>query len=132
MENSLLVPVNPSEAAPSFSQGMILKGSGVFVSSGHVGTDEKGKMVVSSFEDQVVAVFESIGRTLSAGGLGFEHVARVKYYITDFEPMLMDIVRKVRSRYLRAEIPPASVLIGISALPDPGARIEVEVIAVVP
>ncbi|MER8824143.1 RidA family protein [Mesorhizobium sp. M0991] len=132
MENSSLVPVNPSEAVPSLSQGIILKGSGVFVSSGHVGADEKGNIVVSSFEDQLMAVFESIDRTLRAGGLGFEHVARVTYYITDLEPSLMDIIRKVRRRYLRAEIPPASVLIGISALPDPGARIEVEVIAVVP
>lgn len=104
----------------------------MFVSSGHVGVNEKGKMVVSSFEDQVVAAFESVGRTLSAGGLGFEHVARVTYYITDLEATLIDTVRKVRSRYLSADSPPASVLIGISALPDPGARIEVEVIAVVP
>lgn len=133
MESNLLTPVFPSDPArPSFSQGMILRGSGMFVSSGHAGVDDNGKLVVSSLEDQVVAVFEGIGRTLIAAGLGFEHVARVTYYITDLEPRIMETVRKVRNRYLRADAPPASVLIGISALPDPGARIEVEVVAVVP
>ncbi|MDE3761435.1 RidA family protein [Sinorhizobium meliloti] len=129
---SALTPVNTSAGKLSFSQGMILKGGGTFVSSGHVGLDEKGELVTSSLEDQVVAVFESLRRTLNAAGLGFEHVARISYYVTDLDAEIMQIIRKVRCAYLSTDHPPASTAIGISVLPDAGARVEVEVVAVVP
>ena len=129
----MLEPVNPPNAGwPGVSQGMMVKGSGFFVSSGHVGVDKKGEVVVSSLEDQVIALFEGLGRTLEAAGLGFEHVARVTAYVTDFQPELIDTIRKVRSRYLNQKAPPASVMVGTSALYDPRLRVEAEVIAVVP
>lgn len=107
-------------------------GSGVFVSSGHVGVDEKGDLVTSSLEDEVIAVFESLRRTLNAAGLGFQHVARVSYYIANLDAEVMDVIRRVRASYLSAETPPASTAVGITRLPDSDARVEVEVIAVIP
>jgi len=80
----------------------------------------------------VIALFEGLGRTLKAAGLGFEHVARVTAYVTDFQPELIDTIRKVRSRYLNQKAPPASVMVGTSALYDPRLRVEAEVIAVIP
>ena len=112
--------------------GILDKGSGIFVSSGHVGADENGEIVTSSLEDQIVALFEGLGRMLKAAGLGFEHVARTTYYVTNHEPALVETLRKVRSRYLNQETPPASVLVGITALYDPRIRVEAEVIAVTP
>lgn len=129
----MLVPVNPPNAPPSsISQGVILQGKGIFVSSGHVPVDESGELVTGNFEAQVTAVFEAIGRTLRAAGLGFDSVARLVTYVTDYEPAMVDTIRKVRSRYISKEKPPASVLVAAAALYDPRIRIEVEVIAVVP
>jgi len=129
----MLIPVNPPNASwPGLSQGVILQGNGIFLTSGHVGLDEKGELVSGDFETQVVAVFEGIGRTLKAAGLGFESVARIVTYVTDYEPGMVDIIRRVRSRYVSQEKPPASVLIAAAALYDPRVRVEVEVIAVVP
>jgi 2-iminobutanoate/2-iminopropanoate deaminase len=129
----LLTPINPPNAAwPSVSQGMILRGSGTFVSTGHVGVDERGNVIDTSFEDQVVALFESLGRTLKAADLGFEHVARMTTYVTDFETETVDTIRRVRGRYFNADAPPASVMVGIAALYDPRLRVEAEIIAVVP
>jgi 2-iminobutanoate/2-iminopropanoate deaminase len=129
----MITPVNPAGAPwPGVSQGVIMRGTGVFVSTGHVGVDASGEIVVSSFEDQVVALYENLDRTLKAAGLAFEHVARITTYVTDYEPALVDTIRKVRSRYLDAERPPASVLVGVAALYDPRVRVEAEVVAVVP
>jgi 2-iminobutanoate/2-iminopropanoate deaminase len=129
----MLVPVNPPHTNwPGISQGVILQGRGIFVSSGHVALDEHGGIIEGDFESQVIAVFEGIGRTLKAAGLGFDSVARLVTYVTDYEPSMVDTIRRVRSRYLSQERPPASVLVAAAALYDPRLRIEVEVIAVVP
>ena len=129
----MLQGINPPGAAWSgVSTGVLGRGSGIFVSSGHVGADEKGEIVTASLENQLVALFEGLGRTLKAAGLGFEHIARTTYYVTDYEPALVDTLRKVRSRYLGQETSPASVLVGVAALYDPRIRVEAEVIAIDP
>ncbi len=129
----MLVTVNPPNSAwPGVSQGVVLQGKGVFLTSGHVPLAENGELVTGDFEPQVVAVYEGIGRTLQAAGLTFEHVARIVTYVTNYEPSMIDTIRKVRSRYLSKDHPPASVLVAAAALYDPRIRIEAEVIAVVP
>jgi 2-iminobutanoate/2-iminopropanoate deaminase len=129
----VLVPVNPPNANwPGVSQAVILKGKGILVSSGHVALDESGEPLTGDFESQVVAVFESIGRTLKAAGLGFDSIARIVTYVTDYEPSMVDAIRSVRRRYVSQDRPPASVLIAAAALYDPRLRLEMEVIAVVP
>ncbi len=129
----MLVPVDPPDRKwPGISQGVILKGNGIFLSSGHVALDENGEPLEADFEAQVTAVFESIGSTLKSAGLGFESVARLVTYVTGYEPSMVDTIRRVRRRYLSQDRPPASVLVAAAALYDPRLRIEVEVIAVVP
>ncbi len=43
----------------------------------------------------------------------------------------MPIIREVRSQYVRADHPPVSTLVGISALVGPEWLIEIEAVAVV-
>jgi enamine deaminase RidA (YjgF/YER057c/UK114 family) len=111
---------------------MLLQGTGLFVTSGHTPVAEDGNLVTGDFETQVVAAYESLGRTLRAAGLTFGHVARLVTYVTDYEPSLVDTIRQVRSRYLSAENPPTSTLVGVAALYDSRIRIEIEAMAVVP
>lgn len=126
-----LKPINPPGSNwPGVSQAMVVHGKGILVSSGHVGVDANGAIVDSSFEDQCVALFESLARTLKEAGLGFQNVARMTTYVTDYEPSLVDTIRKVRARYFNMDAPPASVLVGVQALYDPRLRMESEVIAV--
>ena len=128
----MLTPVNPPNATwPGVSQGVILKGQGMFVSTGHVGTDERGEIVTESLEAQVVAMFENLRRTLAAAGLEFKHVARMTTYVTDFDPQTLAIIRAVRARYFDELCPPASVMVA-AGLYDPRVKVEAEVIAVVP
>ena len=129
----MLMPVNPPTAKwPGVSQGVILQGKGILLSSGHVALGADGEPLEGDFEAQVTAVFESIGSTLKAAGLGFDSVARLVTYVTNYEPSMVETFRKVRRRYLSQDRPPASVFVAAAALYDPRLRIEVEVIAVVP
>jgi len=131
-EPHMLTPVNlPDAAWPGVSQGMIINGRGMFVSTGHVGTDESGEIVTESLEAQVVAMFESLKRTLAAAGLGFGHVARMTTYVADLNPDTIGTVRPVRARYLNQACPPASIMVA-AGLYDPRVKVEAEVIAVVP
>jgi 2-iminobutanoate/2-iminopropanoate deaminase len=128
-----LTTINPPGVSwPGVSQGVMIKGSGVFLSSGIVPVDEAGNLVDGDFEAQVIAVYEGIGRLLRAAGLGFESIGRLVTYVTEFDPSMLLIIRKVRGRYLSQDAPPAGVLIAAAALYDPRVRIEVEFIAIVP
>lgn len=129
----MITPFNPPNAAwPGLSQGTILKGCGVFLLTGHTGTDAAGEPVTSSLEDQITALFENLKATLAAGGLGFEHVGRLTAYVTEGGSGLIETYRKVRARYVNADAPPASVLVQVVELYDPRLKIEIEAIGVVP
>ncbi len=127
-----LTAVNPPGAAwPGLSQGVIAKGAGLFVTTGHVGTDAAGEPVTSSVEDQIVALFENIKKTLDAAGLGFEHVARMTNYVKSFDPEFLATFRAVRTRYLNQDVPPAGVMVQ-GGLYDERLLVESEIIAIVP
>lgn len=128
----MLTAVNPPGTKwQGLSQGMLIKGSGFFVSGGHCGLDASGEPVTSSLEDEIVALFEGLKRTLAEAGLGFEHVARATCFVKAFSPELLKTIKEVRARYYDQECPPASVMIQ-AGLWDERLNAEIEVIAVVP
>lgn len=122
----------PGQAWPGVSQAVGIKGSGVLVTSGIVALDEAGNVVEGDFESQVEAVYRNIEKVLKAAGLGFESIARITTYVTNYDPSMVPVIRKVRGRYLSKNCPPASVVIGVAALYDPKLRIEVEIVAAMP
>jgi enamine deaminase RidA (YjgF/YER057c/UK114 family) len=86
----MLTSLNPANAVwPGVSQGVIMKGNGLFVTSGHGPVDAKGELVTGSFEIQFIAVFYGIAATLAAAGPAFEHGARIVTYVTDYEPSMV-------------------------------------------
>ena len=120
-----LVPANPEGAAwPGVSMGVAVTGKGLFLTTGHTGTDARGEPVTTSMEDQLVALFENLKATLAAAGLGFEHGAQIKAY-------LKSTYRTVRARYFNQTCPPASVAVQ-AGLYDDRLLIEAELIAVIP
>jgi enamine deaminase RidA (YjgF/YER057c/UK114 family) len=102
------------------------------VLSGHVPTDASGNLVTGDFEAQLNAAFENVGRTLTAAGVGFEAVARFTIYVTDYDPSMIPILRRIRSRFINTATPPASALVGVAALYDSRVQVEIDALAVVP
>lgn len=104
-------------------------GSLLFV-SGVVAVDADGNLVGG---DDVVAqarqVFENLGRVLAAAGCGFEDVVKVTIFLTDVDD-------RPRINPLRQEVfgqtRPASTLVEVPRLAVPGAKIEIEAVALVP
>jgi reactive intermediate/imine deaminase len=98
--------------------------------SGIVPVDERRELVGG---DDVVAqarqVFANMGAVLAAAGCGFEDVVKVTVFLTDVADR--PLVNPVRQEVF-GETRPASTLVEVSALVIPGARIEVEAVALVP
>jgi enamine deaminase RidA (YjgF/YER057c/UK114 family) len=83
--------------------------------------------------DDVVAqarqVFSNLGAVLAAGGATFADVVKVTVFLTDIDDRArINVVRQEAF----GEARPASTLVEIAALAIPGARIEVDAVAVVP
>lgn len=100
--------------------------------SGQAPLDEAGELVTGDFESQVKAAFGAIGRVLAEAGVGFDALVRLTYYVADYSPDLIPIIKSVRTPLLSQSCPPASVLIPVAELYDPAIKIEIEAIAVVP
>lgn len=107
----------------------VLAGGLLFV-SGVVPVDGDGALVGG---DDIVAqarqVFANLGAVLAAAGAGFADVAKVTLYLTDIdERPQINPVRQVAF----GDVRPASTLVEVSRLAIPGARLEVDAIAVPP
>jgi reactive intermediate/imine deaminase len=99
----------------------------VFV-SGCVPIDAHGRLVGG---DDVVAqarqTLTNVGRVLAAAGGSFADVAKVTVYLTDIDDRpRIDPVR----REFFGDVRPASTLVEVSRLAVPGARIEIDAVAV--
>jgi reactive intermediate/imine deaminase len=98
--------------------------------SGIVPVDGAGRLVGG---DDVVAqarqVFANMADVLAAAGCGFGDVVKVTLFLTDVDER--PLVNPVR-REVFGDTRPASTLVEVPRLAIPGARIEVEAVALVP
>lgn len=98
--------------------------------SGIVAVDAKGDLVGG---DDVVAqarqVFDNMRAVLGAAGCGFEDVVKVTIFLTDIDERPR--INPVRQEMFGAARP-ASTLVEVPRLAVPGARIEIEAVALIP
>jgi enamine deaminase RidA (YjgF/YER057c/UK114 family) len=97
-----------------------------------VAWDAKGEIVgKGDFRAQVTKALENLELALSAAGATMEDLIKVNYYVVNLKPDQVPIIREVRSKYFSAEHPPASTLVGVTALAREDFMIEIEAVAVV-
>ena len=103
-------------------------GNLIFV-SGVVPVDDDGGLVGGDVVAQARQVFANMGRVLATAGAGFGDVVKVTVFLTDVDdrpainPVRQEIFGSAR---------PASTLVEVGRLAIPGAKIEVEAVAVLP
>jgi 2-iminobutanoate/2-iminopropanoate deaminase len=97
--------------------------------SGCVPVDSEGALVPGDVVAQAHQVFANIRLVLEAAGAGFADIVKVTVFLTDIEDRAP--VNDVRQEVF-GDARPASTLVEVSALAIPGARIEVEAIALLP
>ena len=103
---------------------------GLLFISGLVGVDGHGALVGG---DDVVAqarqVFENMRAVLDEAGCRFEDVVKVTVYLTDVDdrPKINPVRQEVFG-----DARPASTLVEVSRLAVPGAKVEIDAVALIP
>ena len=95
--------------------------------------DERGQTVSKGdLKAQTQQAFENLQVALTAVQASFRDVVKMNIYVVGLKPEHVPVLREVRSRYVSADKPPASTLVGVQALVGADWLIEIEVVAVVP
>lgn len=114
-----------------YSNGVAAEGRMVFV-AGQVGWDATETMCSDDFVAQVRQALENTLAVLAEAGAGPEHLVRMVWYVTEKHDYLGrlkevgQVYRDVVGRHY-----PAMTLVEVSALIEPGAKVEIETTAVV-
>jgi enamine deaminase RidA (YjgF/YER057c/UK114 family) len=126
--------INPPALNPTNGYTHVVAATGgktVYV-SGQVAVNEKAEVVgKGDFRAQVERTFENLKAALAAAGASFADVVKVTYFVVDLKPEHVAALREVRRKHLDAQNPPASTLLGVSALAVADWLVEIEVVAVV-
>jgi enamine deaminase RidA (YjgF/YER057c/UK114 family) len=132
MSGPLDVLQPPGWPAPrGYSNGMAGRGRVVLV-GGQVGWDETGRFA-QGFVAQTEQALRNILAVLAEAGAGPEHIGRLTWYVVSMEeyraclPELGRAYRAVMGRNF-----PAMALIGVVALAEDEARLEIEATAIIP
>ena len=123
-------PVTPAGATPNpaLSAGVVV-GDFLFV-SGHVGTDNSGKLVgEGDAEAQTRQVMDNIRGVVTAAGGKMEDVAKITCFLTDIADYAA--YSKVRAETWPKD-PPASSTVVVAGLVRPEFLVEVEAIVRLP
>ena len=114
-------PLAPYRISPGF------KVNGMLYLSGHAAINESGELVgVGDFDAQAQATFESLQRTLQAGGSDLSHVIKVTIYLTDMTHF--EKIVALREQWFTSPYP-ADTIVEVSSLALPELMIEIEAIA---
>jgi enamine deaminase RidA (YjgF/YER057c/UK114 family) len=125
--------INPKKlfAPPGFTQVVTAQGGKMIYISGQVAFNDKAELIgKGSLADQTTQTFENLRAALKAAGADFKDVVKLNYYVAGLKPEDISVIREIRNKYLPAENPPASTLVGVLALFRPDVLIEIEAVAV--
>lgn len=126
--------LNPATLCPTFGWTHVVStlGGKTIHISGQVAVNERGEVVgKGNLKAQTERTFENIKLALASVGATFKDVVKTNLYVVGLKPEQVPVLREVRSRYVSKEHPPASTLVGVSALVGPDWLIEIEAVAVV-
>ena len=73
----------------------------------------------------------NVGLALSAAGATYRDIVKITTYVVDYRGEHRAVIGKARSPFFEGGTPPASTLVGVSALALPDWLVEIEAIAVV-
>ena len=120
--------VRMQQGKPAYSHVVTVTGPGktIYV-AGQLGRDAEGN-IVGDMRAQMEQTFKNLDACLKAAGAGWADVVKTNTYVTDYDAFSK--CSDVRMRYFGVASP-TSTTIQISRLAQPGAMVEIEMIAVV-
>lgn len=115
-----------------YANGVSATGLSVFV-SGMIAWDAQGKLVGSDFADQVRQALSNVVEILAEANAKPEHIVRMTWYVVSKQEYIAAskeigvVYREIIGRHY-----PAMTAVEVSSLMEDGARVEIEVTAVIP
>ena len=115
-----------------YANGVVANGSTVFV-SGMIGWDAGARLVSQDFVGQARQALRNVVEVLSQAGAKPEHIVRMIWYVVDKKEyldahkQLGAVYREIIGRHY-----PAMTAVQVAGLIEDGARVEIEVTAVIP
>lgn len=100
----------------------------IFVSGVQAPKDDNHRVTTDDVEEQTKLVFEDIAKLLAQANATLDDVVKAVIYITDMEEF--DKVSKIRADYFQNSMP-VSTLIETNRMTRHGAKIEIEVTAII-
>jgi len=100
----------------------------IYVSGVQAPKDDSHKVVTDDIEEQTKLVFEDIKNILEQAGATLDDVIKAVIYITDMNDF--DKISKIRGEYFKNSMP-VSTLVEVNGMTRVGAKIEIEVTALV-
>ena len=101
----------------------------IYVSGVQAPKDENHRVITENIEEQTTLVFEDITKILAEAGATLDHVIKAVIYITDMQEF--DKISAIRGQYFQNS-KPVSTLVEVNRMTRDGARIEIEVTALLP
>ncbi len=121
------------ERPSGYSNGVLATGRQVFV-AGQVGWDPRsGQFASDGLAEQTGQALRNVVAVLACAGAGPEHIVRMTWYLTSRAEYLAELkeigaaYRDVMGRHF-----PAMTAVGVAALVEERAKVEIEATAVLP
>lgn len=114
-----------------YSNGIVISGATLYI-AGQVGWDREGNFP-ASFAEQFAQALDNVLAVVTEAGARAEDVVKMTVYVTDvdlYRAAVAELGPIWRARFERHY--PAMALVGVSALVEPKALVEIEAVAAVP
>ena len=116
---------------PGYSNGIAAQGQTIFV-AGQIGWDASGR-IANGLTAQVEQALSNILTVLAQAGAGPQHLTRLTWFVTDID-QYREQAKAIGPGYRRimGKHGPTRSGIGVNALVEPDALVEIEATAVLP
>ena len=100
----------------------------IYVSGQQVGKNGKNEVITNDIEEQTELVFQALEKTLKAANASIDDVVKAQIFLTNINDFPK--VSAIRDKWF-AKSKPVSTLVEINAMTRKGAKIEIEVTAII-
>jgi enamine deaminase RidA (YjgF/YER057c/UK114 family) len=117
---------------PAFSQVVVASGTRTIYTAGQVSINESGASVgAGDLALQTEQAMRNVGLALAAAGATYADIVKITTYVVNYKPEDRSVIGKARAPFFANRMPPASTLVGVTALALPEWLVEIEAVAVV-
>ena len=100
----------------------------IYVSGQQVDKNENNEAITDDIEEQTELIFQALEKTLKAANASIDDVVKAQIFLTDIQNLSK--VSAIRNKWF-AKSKPVSTLVEVNAMTRKGAKIEIEVTAIV-